>query len=58
MAAKKAGIPVLLIDRNVDQSLAKAGHDYLAFVGSNFVQEGQRVADWTISQDRRQGQDH
>jgi galactofuranose transport system substrate-binding protein len=48
MAAKKAGIPVLLIDRNVDQSLAKAGTDYLAFVGSNFVQEGQRVADWTI----------
>jgi ribose transport system substrate-binding protein len=49
MAAKRAGIPVLLIDRNVDQSLAKAGHDYLAFVGSNFVQEGQRVADWTIA---------
>lgn len=48
MAAKKAGIPVLLIDRNVDQSLAKAGVDYLAFVGSNFVEEGQRVADWTI----------
>jgi ABC-type sugar transport system substrate-binding protein len=48
MAAKKAGIPVLLIDRNVDQSLAKAGEDYLAFVGSNFVEEGQRVADWTI----------
>jgi ribose transport system substrate-binding protein len=48
MAAKKAGIPVLLIDRNVDQSLAKAGEDYLAFIGSNFVQEGQRIADWTI----------
>src|SRR6516165_7406593 len=31
LAAKKAGIPVLLIDRNVDQSLAKAGVDYLAF---------------------------
>ncbi len=49
MAAKKAGIPVLLVDRNVDQSLAKAGQDYLAFIGSNFVQEGQRVADWTIA---------
>ena len=33
MAAKKAGIPVLLIDRSVDPSLAKAGEDYLAFVG-------------------------
>ena len=48
MAAKKAGIPVLLIDRNVDPSLAKPGVDYLAFIGSNFILEGQRVADWTI----------
>jgi galactofuranose transport system substrate-binding protein len=48
MNAKKAGIPVLLIDRNVDPSLAKPGQDYLAFIGSNFVLEGQRVADWTI----------
>jgi galactofuranose transport system substrate-binding protein len=55
MAAKKAGIPVLLIDRNVDQSLAKAGEDYLAFVGSNFVQEGQRVADWTIKKTNGKG---
>ena len=46
--AKKAGIPVLLVDRDVDQSLAKRGQDYLAFIGSNFVEEGQRVADWTI----------
>ena len=48
MAAKKNGIPVLLIDRYVDPSLAKAGEDYVAFVGSNFIQEGQRVAEWTI----------
>jgi galactofuranose transport system substrate-binding protein len=48
MNAKKAGIPVLLVDRDVDQTLAKRGQDYLAFIGSNFVQEGQRVADWTI----------
>ena len=48
MNAKKAGIPVLLIDRNVDPSLAKPGVDFLAFIGSNFVQEGQRVGDWTI----------
>ena len=50
MNAKKAGIPVLLVDRNVDPSLAKPGVDFLAFIGSNFVQEGQRVADWTIKQ--------
>src|SRR5260370_29805042 len=50
MNAKKARIPVMLIDRNVDPTLAKAGEDFLAFVGSNFVQEGKRVADWTIKQ--------
>jgi galactofuranose transport system substrate-binding protein len=47
--AKKAGIPVLLVDRNVDPSLAKPGVDFLAFIGSNFIQEGQRVAEWTIT---------
>src|SRR5580658_340145 len=47
--AKKAGIPVLLVDRNVDPALAKPGVDFLAFIGSNFILEGQRVADWTIS---------
>src|SRR5260370_2566646 len=55
MNAKKAGIPVLLIDRNVDPTLAKAGEDFLAFVGSNFVHEGQLVADWTIAKTGRQG---
>jgi ribose transport system substrate-binding protein len=49
MNAKKAGIPVLLVDRNVDPSLAKAGEDFLAFIGSDFILEGQRVADWTIA---------
>ena len=48
MAAKKAGIPVILLDRNVDQSLAKAGEDYVAFIGSDFVQEGQRAGDWLV----------
>lgn len=46
MNAKKAGIPVILVDRNVDQSLAKAGVDYVTFTGSDFVEEGQRVAEW------------
>lgn len=48
MAAKKAGIPVILLDRNVDQSLAKAGEDYVTFIGSDFIQEGQRMAEWLI----------
>lgn len=48
MAAKKAGIPVILLDRNVDQSLAKAGQDYVTFIGSDFVLEGQRAGDWLV----------
>jgi ribose transport system substrate-binding protein len=48
MAAKGAGIPVILLDRNVDQSLAKAGEDYVCFIGSDFISEGKRVAEWMI----------
>ncbi|WP_216327218.1 ABC transporter substrate-binding protein [Deinococcus aestuarii] len=44
--ARAAGIPVILLDRNVDQSLAKAGVDYVTFIGSDFIQEGQRVGQW------------
>jgi len=44
--AKKAGIPVILIDRDVDHALAKPGEDYVTFIGSDFVEEGQRVAAW------------
>jgi galactofuranose transport system substrate-binding protein len=45
MAAKKAGIPVILLDRRVDP-VAKPGRDYLTFIGSDFVEEGKRAADW------------
>ena len=45
MEAKKAGIPMLLIDRNVDQSLAKGGEDYAAFIGSDFIKEGMQAAE-------------
>src|SRR5687767_1085259 len=48
MAAKKAGIPVILLDRNVDKSLATPGEDYVTFIGSDFIQEGQRMAEWLI----------
>lgn len=49
MAAKGAGIPVILLDRNVDQNLAKAGEDYVTFIGSDFIEEGQRMAEWLVA---------
>lgn len=45
MEAKKAGIPLFLIDRSVDASLATAGEDYVAFIGSDFVEEGRLCAE-------------
>src|SRR3954467_14175780 len=46
--AKKAGIPVILIDRDVDHSMAKPGEDYVTFIGSNFVEQGRRAAEWLV----------
>jgi len=50
MKAKKAGIPLFLIDRGVDPTLAKAGRDYVSFIGSDFVEEGRRAAEWLVKQ--------
>jgi len=46
--AKRAGIPVILIDRRVDPAIAKPGRDYVTFIGSDFVAQGKRAADWLI----------
>src|SRR5258707_15518249 len=48
LQAKKAGIPVILVDRNVDQSIAVAGRDYITFIGSDFIDQGHRAADWLV----------
>lgn len=48
LQAKQACIPVILIDRDVDHSLAKPNQDYVTFIGSDFIQQGKRVADWLI----------
>ncbi len=48
MKAKRAGIPVFLIDRNVDPTLAKPGKDFVSFIGSNFIEEGHRAGDWLV----------
>jgi ribose transport system substrate-binding protein len=42
-AAAHAKIPVFLIDR---EAAGIAGKDYVAFLGSNFVEQGQRAAKW------------
>jgi galactofuranose transport system substrate-binding protein len=44
-AAKRAKIPVFLIDR---EAAGKAGDDYVAFLGSDFVEQGRRAAKWLI----------
>jgi ribose transport system substrate-binding protein len=44
-SAKEVKIPVFLIDREAE---GKAGEDYVSFLGSDFIKQGQRVADWLI----------
>ncbi|MCP8969672.1 ABC transporter substrate-binding protein [Ectobacillus ponti] len=44
-AAKKAGIPVILVDRKAKGTV---GEDYVTFLGSNFIQQGERAADWLM----------
>ncbi|HZH28033.1 MAG TPA: ABC transporter substrate-binding protein [Azospirillaceae bacterium] len=48
MKAKRAGIPVILLDRRVDEAQAKPGRDYVTFIGSDFVEEGRRAAQWLV----------
>jgi ABC-type sugar transport system substrate-binding protein len=45
---KEAGIPVILIDRDVDHEVAKPGEDYITFIGSDFVEQGKRAAEWLV----------
>jgi ribose transport system substrate-binding protein len=47
-AAKDAGIPVILIDRELEGP--KAGEDYVTFIGSNFIAEGKRAGEWLVKQ--------
>lgn len=47
--AKAAGIPTFLIDRSVDEKIARPGVDYVAFLGSDFIDQGKRVAEWTVA---------
>jgi galactofuranose transport system substrate-binding protein len=46
---KEAGIPVILIDRDVDHDIASPGEDYITFIGSDFVQQGMQAAEWLVN---------
>ncbi|MFL5801477.1 MAG: ABC transporter substrate-binding protein [Roseiflexaceae bacterium] len=48
LKAKAAGIPVILLDRDVDHSIAKPGEDYITVISSDFFEEGKRAAEWLI----------
>lgn len=48
MKARAAGIPVFLVDRQVDPAVARAGEHYVAFLGSDFVEQGQTAAQWLV----------
>ncbi|GAB7041970.1 MULTISPECIES: ABC transporter substrate-binding protein [Catenuloplanes] len=45
--AKAAGIPVILTDRAVDSQDTSL---YVTFIGSDFIVEGQRAADWLLKE--------
>lgn len=42
-AAKQANIPVILVDRAAN---GVAGQDYVTLLASNFIEQGQRAAEW------------
>jgi ribose transport system substrate-binding protein len=46
-AAKEANIPVILVDREAEGT---AGEDFVTFLGSNFVEQGRRAAEWLVKE--------
>ena len=46
--AAKAGVPVFLVDRNVDNKVAVPGEHFVSVMTSDFVQEGKRAA-WAMA---------
>ena len=44
-AANEAGVPIILVDRTAD---AEACEDYVTFIGSDFVAQGERAAEWLL----------
>jgi ABC-type sugar transport system substrate-binding protein len=48
MRANAAGIPVFLVDRSVNPDVAQAGTHYVAFLGSDFIDQGRRAAEYMM----------
>jgi ribose transport system substrate-binding protein len=46
-SAKAANIPVILVDR---EAAGTAGEDFVTFLGSNFVEQGKRAAEWLVKE--------
>jgi ribose transport system substrate-binding protein len=46
-AARDANIPVILVDREAEGT---PGEDFVTFLGSNFVEQGQRAAEWLVKE--------
>jgi ribose transport system substrate-binding protein len=48
MRAQAAGIPTFLVDRSVNPDVAQAGTHYVTFLGSDFVDQGRRAAEYMM----------
>lgn len=44
-AAREAGVPVFMVDREANATTCQ---DYITFMGSNFIQQGERAAEWLV----------
>lgn len=48
VAARRACIPVFVVDRAVDPTIAVPGEDYVSYLASDFRREGEMAAEWLI----------
>jgi ribose transport system substrate-binding protein len=46
--ARRACIPTFIVDRAVDQKIARPGEDYVSYLASDFRREGEMAAEWLI----------
>jgi ribose transport system substrate-binding protein len=44
-SAREAGVPVFLVDREANAEICE---EYIGFMGSNFIQQGERAAEWLV----------